>query len=90
MKQKIRTILLSILSVATFAVWVYVFYRIDGDVTANGIIAALFMLIPTFGILFYIGVIIKRLNIREPLWTWEEPKPRKLPLWYRVLSKIFR
>lgn len=89
MITKTRNILLSILSTTIFAVWVYVFYRIDGSLTASGVIAALFMLLPTLGILFYIRVLIKRLNTGEPVWTWDDSKPRKLPLWYRILSKIF-
>ena len=72
------------------AVWIYVFYRIDGGFTFGGVLIALFLSAITVAILYLLAVVAVQVKNGEAVFRWEEPRPRKLPLWYRILSKIFR
>lgn len=75
---------------AILAVWLHIVINIDGSITLQGIIMAAFMSAATFIILAAIFEIIRRVRNNQPLVEARPPQPRKLPLWYRVLSKFFR
>ena len=72
------------------AVWYVVFYRIDPTTPIQAFFAAIFYSAVSVMIYLAIAEIVRRYKRGEPIWTWQEEKPRKLPLWYRLLSKFFR
>lgn len=86
MKRILKYILLAIVVV----VWYAVFYRIDPTTPIQAFFAAIFCSAITVMIYLAIAEIVRRSKCGDPVWTWQEPEPRKLPLWYRILSKIFR
>ena len=75
---------------AILAVWLYVIIHIDGSITFQGVIMSAFMSAATFVVMEAIFEIVRRVRNNQPLVEVRPPQPRKLPLWYRVLSKIFR
>lgn len=75
---------------AILAVWLYVIINIDGSITLQGTIMAALMSAATFVVLAAILEIVRRVRNNQPLVEANPPQPRKLPLWYRGLSKIFR
>ncbi len=85
MKRTLKYILLAIVVV----VWYGVFYRIDPTTPIQAFFAALFLSAVSVMIYLAIAEIVRRYKSGEQIWTWQEEKPRKLPLWYRILSKIF-
>lgn len=85
-----KRILKYILLVVVLVVWYAVFYRIDPTTPIQALIMALFCSGVSVMIYWAIEEIVRRYKTGEKIWVWQEPKPRKLPLWYRVLSKIFR
>ena len=86
MKRTLKYLLLAIVVV----VWYAVFYRIDPTTPIQAFIMAIFCSAISVMIFWAIVEIVWRYKCGEPIWTWQEEKPRKLPLWYRILSKIFR
>ncbi len=86
MKRTLKYILLAVV----VGVWFAVFYRIDPTTPIQAFIAAIFF--SAISVMIYLAVaeIVRRYKCGEQIWTWQEEKPRKLPLWYRILSKIFR
>lgn len=87
MKTKVY---ISIIAAILLAVWVYVFSGIDGAITPEGIFAAMFLTAISFVILLALAEVVRRVRTGEPVVAPADPKPRKLPFWYRLLSKIFR
>ena len=77
-----------LLAVVILAVWLYVITKIDGYFSLQGAIMAVLMSATTFVILACVKEIIRRIRNKEPLVVPPPPRPRKLPLWYRILSKI--
>jgi len=84
-----RTYIIIILVAVILAAWLFVIVRIDGSITLQGIIMAAIMSVTTFCILAAIIEVIRRVRNNQPLIEERPPQPRKLPLWYRILSKIF-
>ncbi len=86
----IRKLLANLVLVAVPAVWLYVFYRIDGEFSFSGIVMTAFLSAISYLIIYLLFVVAYRARTGEPIIEPRAPEPRKLPLWYRVLSKIFR
>lgn len=86
----IRKLLANLVLVAVPAVWLYVFYRIDGEFSFSGFLMAAFLSAISYVILYLLFVIAYRLRVGVPLIEAQYPEPRKLPLWYRILSRFFR
>lgn len=72
-----------------FTVWLYVIMKIEGSFSLEGVFMAVFLSVPTYGLLVAIREVIRRIRNNEPLVEPRPPRPRKMPLWYRILSKIF-
>lgn len=70
--------------------WWYFLYRIDPRTPFQAFFGAVFLTFPTLGIIIAVKEIVRRYKAGEPIITEQPPQPRKLPLWYRILSKIFR
>lgn len=86
MKRTLKYILLAIVVV----IWYALFYRIDPTTPVQAFFAAIFCSAITVMLYLAIAEIARRYKCGEQIWTWQEEKPRKLPLWYRILSKVFR
>lgn len=84
-----KKIYIYMLVAAIFAVWLYVIIHIDGSITLEGILMSAFMSAATFVLIGAIFEVVRRVRFNQPLVEERPPQPRKLPLWYRVLSKIF-
>lgn len=84
-----KKIYIYMLVAAIFAVWLYVIIHIDGSITLEGILMSAFMSAATFVLIGAIFEVVRRVRSNQPLVEERPPQPRKLPLWYRVLSKIF-
>ena len=85
-----KKIYIYMLVAAILAVWLYVIIHIDGSITLQGVIMSAFMAAATFVVMAAIFEIVRRVRNNQPIVEVRPPQPRKLPLWYRVLSKIFR
>lgn len=86
----IRRILSNVVLVAVPAMWLCVFCRIDGGLSFSGLIMTALLAAISYLIIYLLFVIVYRVKAGEPLIDPPDRNPRKLPLWYRVLSKIFR
>lgn len=75
---------------AILAVWFYIIVYLDGSITLQGAIMAGLMSAATFVVLAAILEIVRRVRNNQPLVKERPSQPQKLPLWYRILSKIFR
>ena len=84
MKKVVAILLASVI----LAVWLFVITRIDGYFSIEGLFMSIFMSAGTFVVLVAICEVIRRIRNNEPLVEPQPRKPRKLPLWYRLLSKI--
>jgi hypothetical protein len=85
--QTEENIILSVI----FVCWCYVFYRMDGEFSSDGLFGSLFLTLPVYVGYLAIKEIIRRYKSHEPIWTIPEPKPKKykIPLWLRILAWIF-
>lgn len=86
----IRKLFANLILVAVPAVWLFVFYRIDGEFSFSGLFMAAFLSAISYVIIYLLFAVAYRIRAGEPVIDPPEPTPRKLPLWYRILSKIFR
>ena len=78
-----------ILAPVVYAAWLYVSMKIEGSFSLDGVIFAVILSAATFAMFVAAKEIIRRIRNNEPLVEWRPLRPRKLPLWYRILSKIF-
>lgn len=85
MKRIIFTLVTMISALVGFLISMRIGFGI-GESIFLGVIIGIGSLFITGSILEY----ARRNREGEPLWQPTEPGPRKLPLWYRILSKIFR
>lgn len=84
-----KIIILSIIGAAIFAIWMYIVVCIDEAITSDGIFMAAFMTAGSVWILILLKECIQSVRNGEPLIVPRPPKPRRLPLWLRILDKIF-
>jgi len=91
MKNKIINILAWIAIIIVVIGWAYLLESLSPGTPIQAFFASLLFLSPvTILLAVAVVVIFRRAKNGDPLWIWQEEKPRKLPLWYRILSKIFR
>ncbi len=89
MKEKIINALIWVAIFAIAALWTWALESMSPGAPFQAFLASLIILTPaTIGIIIGLLAIIVKLNQGEPIWQWQEPKPRKLPLWYRLLNKF--
>lgn len=91
MKRKIINFLIWIAIIGIVIFWTWFLEWMAPGTPFQAFFVSLTMLTPNSVLLILaIAKIVVNLEHGEPIWAWQEPKPRKLPLWYRILSKIFR
>lgn len=91
MKEKIINALIWLAIIGIVIFWTWFLEWMAPGTPFQAFFTSLIVLTPaTVLIIMGIAKIVVNIERGEPVWVWQEPKPRKLPLWYRVLSKIFR
>ncbi len=91
MKEKIinGVIWLAIAGIVIF--WTWFLEWMSPGTPFQAFFASLLIATPiTIYIIILLMAIFIKIERGDPLWEWHEPKPRKLPLWYRILSIFFR
>ena len=91
MKEKIINAIIWLTIIGIVIFWTWFLEWMAPGTPFQAFFASLLILSPvTILLAVAVVAIIRRAENGEPLWVWEEEKPRKLPLWYRILSKVFR